>query len=365
MKHLRITLFSALLLATLALYGPAPAALVQLPPGPQVPPAQSKNGQPPMPQAGKEQGKAEPAISAGTALVHVDVLVTDEDGRVLSGLKRQNFHVFDNGRPEKVTNFAPVNTPVTIAMVLEYSAGAYNYFGYKSARWGSAFLGHLQPTDWVSLVTYDIKPTVRADFTHNTAEMREVLGSLPAPSFREANLFDALLDTLDRLDRIKGKKSILLITTGADTFSKATLDQAFQRLRESDVGLFCVGVAEAEFQAAESRGQISSSGNLNYLQSRNQLEGFARVSGGMAWFPRFESELPSIFDSVAVMLRNQYRIGISPAGSAWDGKYHKLKIAVVEADGSPLKVTDKKGRRRKVIVYAREGYRASKDANRR
>ncbi len=364
MRHWGVRLLLGLLLVALALCAYAPAALAQLPPGPQNPPAQNKSGQPPVPQTGNEKGKPESAISVSTAAVHVDVLVTDEDGRVLSGLKKDNFRVFDNGRPQNVTNFAPVSTPITIAMVLEYSAAAYDYFAYKSARWGYTFLGHLQPTDWVALVTYDMKPTVRADFTHNTAEIRDVLSSLPAPAFREANLFDALLDTLDRLDRIKGKKAILLVTTGADTFSKTTLDQAIRRLRESDVGVFCVGVAEAEFQEAEARGQISSSGNLNYLQSRNQLESFARTSGGMAWFPRFEGELPSIFNSVAAMLRNQYRIAFSPAESSWDSKYHKLKIQVVEADGSPLKVTDKKGRQRKIIVYAREGYVAEKNPRR-
>ena len=107
-------------------------------------------------------------ISVEAPLVNVDVLVTDQDGRILSGLKRQNFHLLDNGRLQVITHFEPLNTaPITIAMLMEYSGTAYSHFAYKAASWGSTFLNHLEPLDWVALVTYDIKPTVRLDFTRN------------------------------------------------------------------------------------------------------------------------------------------------------------------------------------------------------
>lgn len=335
-------------------------ARAQLPPGPHTPPP---SGQPGTSQAasGAAAQRVAPAISVETELVHFDVLVTDEDGRVLAGLKQANFRVFDNGKPQPITNFATVDAPITIVMLVENSSAAYEYFAYKAAYWGSRFLDRLEPKDWVALISYDIRPHVRVDFTRNKAAVRQALSSFSYPAFREANLFDALADTLDRLARVKGKKSILLITTGADTFSKSSLNQTYDHLRRSDVTVFCVGIAEAEFMAAESRGQISSMGHLRYLQSKNQLQTFARITGGNAWFPRFEGAVPDIFESVAVILRNQYRLGFSPPDSARDGKYHKLKVVVVAPDGKPLKVTDQKGRRRKVEVYAREGYVAPKD----
>ena len=288
------------------------------------------------------------------------MLVTDEDGRLLGGLKRGNFRLTDNGREQPITNFAPVNAPITIVMLMEYSGMAYDYFAYKAASWGSDFLNHLEPEDYVALVTYDMKPTVRVDFTRNKAQVRDTLGTLSYPSFREANLFGAMLETLDRLERVRGKKSILLITTGVNTFSAANFDDVRQRLREIDATVFCIGTAEAEYMAAESRGQYSSGSNLTYLQSKNQLDTFAKITGGNAWFPRFQGELPSIFDSVAAVLRNQYRLGFSPPESMRDGKYHTLKVSIVGPDGKPLKVTDSKGKNRKVIVYAREGYVAPK-----
>lgn len=160
--------------------------------------------------------------------MNLDVLVTDQDelgrirtnqdGLVLAGLKRENFRVRDDGKERSITHFEPTSAPITVAMLMEYSGSAYNYFAYKAASWGSKFLDHLDPLDWVALVTYDIKPTVKLDFTRNKAEMQQTLGALCYPQFREANMYDAITDTLDRLDRVKGKKTILLISTGANSF---------------------------------------------------------------------------------------------------------------------------------------------------
>jgi VWFA-related protein len=296
------------------------------------------------------QKPRESTISVETALVNLDVLVTDQDGHVLSGLKRENFRVLDNGKPQAITHFAPASAPITIAMLMEYSGSAYNYFAYKAASWGSSFLNHLDPLDWVALVTYDIKPTIQQDFTRNKAQVQETLGSLCYPQFREANMYDAIVDTLDRLDRVKGKKAVVLISTGANTMSAGTLDDTLRRIRQSDVTVFSVGVAESE--------HLATGGTIGYLQAKNQLQTFAKLSGGSAWFPRFEAEIPDIFKSVAAFLRGQYSIGFSPQHLAHDGKYHKLRVEMVQPDGNPLIVSDPKGKRRKLIVYTREGYMA-------
>ncbi len=344
-----VAVLAALTIETGTLPSRAEQKLVLLPPS-------SGQRTPQTPSAQAEHKKTEPVISVETALVNLDVLVTDEDGLVLAGLKKNNFRVLDDGKEKVITHFVPTSAPITIAMLMEYSGSAYNYFAYKAASWGSNFLNHLDPLDWVALVTYDIKPTVQLDFTRNKAQMRQTLSALSYPQFREANMYDAIIDTLDRLDRVKGKKAILLISTGANTMSVGTLDDTLKRIKESDVTFFSVGVAESEYQRAEA--QASGSQSNSYLQAKNQLQTFAKLSGGNAWFPRFEGEIPDIFKSVAAFLRSQYSIGFSPGNLAHDGKYHKLKVEIVRPDGSPLIVTNPKGIRQKPIVYAREGYTA-------
>ena len=115
---------------------------------------------------------------------------------------------------------------------MEYSGLAYDYFAYKAAYWGSGFLRHLDGKDWIALITYDMKPTIQVDFTRNKTEVQDALSALSYPGFNEANLFDAVVDTVEKLDRIKGKKAILLITTEIDTFSNARLDDTLDKFKE-------------------------------------------------------------------------------------------------------------------------------------
>lgn len=303
-----------------------------------------------------EHASSKSASSTEAPIVNLDVLVTDEDGLVLGGLKKENFRVLDEGKPQTISQFEPIGAPITIVMLMEYSGIAYDYFAYKAAAWGSSFLNYLEPEDYIAVVSYDIKATVRIDFTRNKAEVQQTLGSLSYPQFHEANIYDAIIDTLDRLDRVKGKKAILVISTGADTMGQSTLDDTLKRIKKSDATLFSVGVAEAEYQ----RAQISSGSLLSYMHAKNILDTFARITGGTAWFPRFEGEIPDIFRSVATFLRSQYRIGFQPLKAAQDGRYHKLKVEVIAPDGKPLMVANTKGKRQKPRVYAREGYTALK-----
>jgi VWFA-related protein len=296
---------------------------------------------------------SELSYKADATLVNVDVMVADEDGRILTGLKRGNFRVLDNGSPQEILAFAPTSAPITIVVLMEYSAASYSYFAGKAADWGTAFLNHLQPRDWVALTTFDLRSKVQVDFTHNQYEVRDGIAQLGYPQFRETNLYDALAETLDRLDGVRGKKAVLLLATGLDTFSAMSLEETYDRLRRTDTTLFCVGLAEAEYTR-------SGGANITYLQGKNTLTRFAKQTGGLALFPRFEGELPDIFRSVMGFLSSEYTLAFRPPPQSRDGRYHRLKVEIVGPDGKPLKVTDEKGRQRKIEVFAREGYMAPK-----
>ncbi|MBZ5641779.1 MAG: VWA domain-containing protein [Acidobacteriia bacterium] len=348
-----LAIASAVLAGSILLAGTA-RLNAQGQPGPIPPPSGQRI--PPPPPGNSDQKIPAPVISVETALVSLDVLVTDEDGLVLAGLKQENFRVLDEGKAQTIDAFEAVGAPITIVMLLENSGSAYDYFAYKGATWGAAFLDHVEQKDYLALVTYDIKPTVRVDFTRNKAAVQEALSMLVYPQFHEANLFDAVIDTLDRLKRVKGKASILIIGTGANTMSSSNLNEVLKRIKGSDATIFAVGVAEAEYLQSET--QLSGGSSLSYIQAKNQLQTFAKLTGGTAWFPRFEGEIPDIFRSVATFLRSQYRIGFSPEYLVHDSKYHKVKVEIVRPDGSPMIVTTPKGKKQKPVVYTREGYTA-------
>ena len=362
------SMLSAILLAVLAAALGLPLAensvLAQAPTGPQggapPPPQQQQNPAPPPAQTPAQQPpQAGVTIAVEVPIVTLDVVATTQHGDIIPGLKKENFLVFDDGVAQTITNFAPTEAPITTVMLLEFSSrGFYNFFSNYSRYWSDAFLPQLQQKDWVALETFDMKTHIETDFTQNKDEVRNAIYHLYFPGFSESNVFDAILETVDRLKDVSGKKSILVLASGVDTFSKHTLDQTMKQLRGSDVTIFCVGLGKIYTNFLETNGSLGS--HLNYLQAENQLRTFANETGGYAWFPQFDGEIPGIMQSVAAFLRHQYSLSYSPSNGAKDGRFHKIKVELVAPDGGPLTVLDQKGKKQKFQVYAREGYQAPK-----
>lgn len=321
--------------------------------------AQTKQQQKEKDQKPPVQGP-EVAISVEVPVVQVDVVVTDNRGNYVTGLKKENFRILEDKVPQQITNFAPTEAPITIVILMEFSKLGYEYFAYKSVGAAYDFLRQLKQDDYAALVSFDIKPRLEVDFTKNKNEIQQHLARMYFPGFSESNVFDAVVDTLDRLEDVKGKKSILLLASGIDTFSKKTLGDVLKRVQSTDVTIFSVGVARDFWEYFDNRGALSGPGRITYLQAENQLGAFARATGGRAWFPRFDGEMPGIFQDVALSLRNQYSLGYAPTNQNTDGKFRKIKVELVDQDGQPLIVKDQNNKVVKYVVYAREGYNAPK-----
>src|SRR6202163_940214 len=232
--------------------------------------AQAKDKQQPKPPA--EQTPGGFSISVTVPVVTVDVVITDNNGNFLPGLKKENFRITEDGAAQTITNFAPSDAPITIVLLLEFSRLGYQFFTYNARNWSAAFLGNLKPNDWVALETFNMRSNVDVDFTHNRDDIMQGLSSMVFPPFSESNLFDALGDVLDRTKDVKGKKAVLVLASGIDTFSRMNLDETLKRIRETDATIFTVVVAEQFFinQAPGAFGQ-----QMVYIQAQNQLKTFA------------------------------------------------------------------------------------------
>lgn len=304
------------------------------------------------------------SLKVNVPLVNVDVSVLTKSGQFVPGLKQGNFRVLEDGVPQQVTHFNVSQAPITAVLLVEFASTNY-VFMIQALQASYAFANSLKKEDWVAVAYYDMQPHILVDFTQDKRAVYGALNQLRIPGFSETNLFDALYDTLDRLDRVEGKKYVILVTTGVDTFSRLTLDKIMKKIRDTkDVTIFpvSVGFIVREYcevhQCGYTHGMGIPVGHMDYLQGDNEMRTFAAMTGGRAYFPRFEGELPELFQDISSDIRNQYTISYSPTNTKLDGTYRKLKVQVVAPDGGPLKVKDQKGKDVKIEVVAREGYTA-------
>ena len=292
-------------------------------------------------------------LSTTTNLVNVDVMVVDKDGNPISTLNSKNFKLYDDGVPQTITNFGTEQAPMTTCMLIEFSNKWWPRL-YLALEYSYNFLQFIQPKDWTAVVSFDMKPQILTDFTQDRTQVRGALDMLRIPGFSEINLYDAIAFTLDRMKDIKGRKAILVICTGYDTFSKLTYDEILKIVRSSDTAIYPVSILEW-LTVRSMRGDT-----INSLQARNALETIAKYSGGQAYFPRFEGELPGIFQQINGQLRTQYGLGFVPTNPTRDGKFHKLRVDLVDDQGNPLRIVNPKGKVVKYRIVSRDGYYAPK-----
>jgi Ca-activated chloride channel homolog len=243
---------------------------------------------------------------------------------------------------------------MTIAMVIEFSQKfqqMYSWAWFQTLELAYSFASTLKPQDYCAVIAYDIKPEILSDFTTDRMKTQEALHRLTIPAWREANMFDAVTDSADRMSGIEGRKAILLITTGIDTFSKITYDQTRKKLQESGVPIYSIALVGMQKQMAASV-------PIEFLQAENELKTFAKETGGRAFFPVFQGEYPQIYGQIHQALRNQYVISYTPSNTTRDGSYRKLKIDLVDKEGKPLPVKDEKGKPVKYTIVAKAGYKA-------
>ncbi len=297
--------------------------------------------------------------------VSVDVAVIDNKGRFIPKIPGGNFRVLEDNVPQKISGFSMGEAPMTVAMVIEFSNLYQQYWSepwYQTLMATYGFVETLKPEDYVAIIAYDLRPEILSDFTTDRRQTQEALQRLRIAAYSESNLFDALVDTAERMSEIEGRKAIVTISSGVDTFSKLTFDKTRKALQNAGVPIYALGLMQALREYLDARGALGPIARLDFLQADNNLRTFAKETGGMAFLPRFYGEFPGIFRAIHEALRNQYIITYNPTNAARDGKFRKLKVELVNpATNEPLKITDEKGKPIKYQVISKAGYTAPRE----
>ncbi len=330
------------------------------------------DGQPTEPPEGEKipskfgKNKAEPVniptFRSDVVTVSVDVAVLDNKGNFIPNIPRGNFRVLEDNVPQQVSEFSKGEAPMTVCMVIEFSnlyQQYWSYTWYQTLQASYGFLETLKQDDVVAVVAYDLKPEILSDFSQDKRTAYEAMQRLRIPAFSESNLYDALVDTAERMQDIEGRKAIVLLSSGVDTFSKLTFDKTRRALQNAGVPIYAIGLMQTIRELYDARGAMGAIQRLDFLQADNQMRTFAKETGGMSFFPRFEGEMPGVFRQIAGSMRNQYVLGYHPSNTAKDGKFRRIKVELVDpATNQPLRVVDQKQKPIKYQIIAKQGYTA-------
>ncbi len=312
---------------------------------------------PPAPAAPKvknPEGMPNYSLRIEVPEVTVDVgVLLEKTHQFVPGLKPTNFRVYEDGVAQKVSGFKRVEAPITALMICEFAANNYSYI-YDMRNAAFSFAQQLRPQDYVALMTFDMRNQIQLDFTQDKRQLIQAIDSLRMPGFNETNVFDALYEGLDRLERIEGRKYIILIASGRDTFSKLTLDKILKKVKAAqDITIYTVSTGGF---ARAVRGD-----SITMLQADNEMKTFSSLTGGASYFPRFTGEFPDDFNEINQNIRSKYELVYRPSNAKQDGTYRKLRVELVDDEGQPLHIQDEKHKPLKYDIIAREGYRAKEE----
>jgi VWFA-related protein len=329
------------------------------PPAPPAPPEPTVKNPPGLPPVSLHIDVPEVTVDVGVLL--------QKTGQFVPGLKPENFRIYEDGVEQKIEGFKRVEAPITALLLCEYAARGYVFrIDMLNSAW--AFTQQLRPQDYVALMTFDMKTHIDVDFTQDKRQIQEAINELgmsvfmPA-AFSETNVFDALYEAMDRLDRIQGQKYIILIASGIDTMSKLTFDKILKRVKESrDITIYAISTGGLLREMTEGTGgMMSSMRDMDYLQADNEMRTFAQITGGMWFEPKFTGELPDMVRTINENIRAKYQLVYRPTNAKQDGTYRKLRVELVDNEGQPLRMQDEKHKPLKYEIIARDGYRAKQE----
>jgi len=325
---------------------------------PDVPPP------PPEPKVKNPPGLQNFSLRVDVPEVTLNVgVILQKTHEFVPNLQPVNFRVYEDGVAQKIVGFQRTRAPITAVLLLEFASTNY-YFVHDMREAAYSFAQQLQADDYIAVVTFDLRTQILTDFTQDKRQVYESLNALTIPGFRETDMFDAVYTTLDRLSRIEGRKYVVLIASGYDSFSKINLDKVLAKIKATpNVTIFSVGTGQAARIMGQARSGMFGPKEIDYLQADNQMSTFARMTGGMSFFPRFQGEMPDIFHAINDSIRNQYVLTYTPTNAKQDGSYRKIRVELVDNEGQPLKMQDEKKHPMKYDIIARDGYKAKQQVD--
>jgi Ca-activated chloride channel homolog len=295
-----------------------------------------------------------PSIQVSVNRVNVGVIVTDSQGNFIPDLRRENFHIFDNGTEQPITDFANVIAPAEVLLLVEAGPAVY-FLASTHVQASHSFLEGLSTSDRIAVAKYDNAPQVMLDFTADKPAAYGALANVRYyVGFGNLNLSKSLNTVLDWLAKTQGKKTIVLLSTGFDTSQPADIDAALTRLKISDVRLLAISLSNAmrappsqpvkskkknkndkatdeeEAQKAAAKAAFAQQG---FDEADRLLRALTDATGGQVYFPNNAQDYATMYAQIAQLIRHEYSLAFTPPQN--DGKVHTIEVRVTPPNATP------------------------------
>jgi VWFA-related protein len=260
---------------------------------------------------------------AGVDVVSINVTVTDNAGKYLTDLRKEDFSVFEDGVKQDVTFFNRTNLPIALAILLDTSASMDSKLT-KAQDAAIGFVRRLRSQDLAEVIDFDSRVVVLQNFTNNVAELEQAIRrTAPGGS---TSLYNAVYIALKDLKKMMAKnvedirrQAIILLTDGEDTSSLLSYDEVLDLAKRSETAIYTIGLRADDVPPTGTRG---------FKEAEFVLRQFAQETGGRSFFPNQVSELSGVYGQIAEELSSQYTVGYTSRNSRRDGAWRRLVVRV-------------------------------------
>jgi VWFA-related protein len=312
---------------------------------PPPPPLKLKPKPTPTPRIEEQELSEGDTISVSTTEVLLPVTVRDQSGKLVTGLKREDFRIFEDGREQPLTDLELRESPVDVIVMVDASSSvAGNLEDFRSAV--EEFADHLSPDDRISLVKFDDRVELLQDWTQSRVQLRRSLRRISPGVF--TRFYDALtLAAREQFQTGQRRHAVVVLTDGIDSQrGYASLETAVTALLQAGANVYAI--SNTEIERARKREELdsilasgSSAVQFNQLRigdlreglrvldvSEQTLERLAEITGGRIFKPTSFANLEGVYREVAEDLRSQYSIYYSPQNKARDGRFRRVRVEV-------------------------------------
>jgi Ca-activated chloride channel family protein len=263
-------------------------------------------------------------IRVDTNIVLIPVAVTDPYSRFVTGLEKENFKLYEEKVEQEILQFSSEDAPLSVGVVFDTS-GSMGAKLQKSRQAVAQFLKTANPEDEFFLVQFNDRPELTVPFTPDTEEIQNRLTFIQSKG--RTALFDGVYLAMHEMTKARnGRRAILIISDGGDNSSRYTESEVRNKVRETDVQIYAIGIYETGAARGRTPEELSGPGLLAEITEQ---------TGGRHFAVDNLAELPDVAAKIGLELRNQYVLAYTPKNAARDGKYRRVQVKLVKTTGLP------------------------------